>query len=49
MRRMLVCLALHELDPVVDQVRVEVFDLLLRQLDVLEPGGDLVVVENAFL
>ena len=48
-RRMLVRLALQELDPVVDQVRVEVFDLVLRELDVFEPGCDLVVVENAFL
>src|SRR5947209_16552608 len=36
-RRMLVRLAFHQLDPVVDQVGVEVFDLLLRKLDVFEP------------
>src|SRR5437016_4309118 len=47
--RVLVGLTLHQLDPVVDQVGVEIFDLLLRELDVLEPGCDLVVVENAFL
>src|SRR3989442_1296959 len=47
--RMLVRLALHQLDPVIDEVRVEVLDLLLRELDVLEPGCDLVVVENALL
>src|SRR5436309_1572912 len=46
---MLVRLTLHQLDPVVDQVRVEVLDLLLRELDILEPGCDLVVVEDAFL
>src|SRR5436309_12732952 len=46
---MLVRLAFHQLDPVVDQVGVEVFDLLLRKLDVFEPGGDLVVVEDALL
>src|SRR2546430_15784246 len=46
---MLVRLAFHQLDPVVDQVGVEVLDLLLRQLDVVEPGCDLVVVENALL
>ncbi len=46
---MLVLLALHQLDSVVDQVRVEVLDLLLRELDVLEPGDDLVVGEEASL
>jgi hypothetical protein len=45
----LVLLALHELDRVVDQVGVEVLDLLLRQLDVLEPGDDLVVGEKTLL
>src|SRR4051794_32324557 len=45
---MLVRLALDELDAVVDQVRVEVLDLLLAQLDFLEPRRDLVVVEDAF-
>ena len=49
MRRMLVRLAFHQLDPVVDQVGVEVFDLLLRELDVIERARDLVVVENALL
>ena len=44
---MLVLLALHQLDAVVDQVRVEVLDLLLRELDVLEPADDLVVREEA--
>ncbi len=48
-RRVLVLLALHQLDAVVDQVGVEVLDLLLRQLDVLEPGDDLVVGEEASL
>jgi hypothetical protein len=48
-RRMLVRLALQQLDPVVDEVRIEIFDLLFRELDVFEPGRDLVVVENAFL
>ena len=42
-------LALDELDVVVDQVRVEVFDLLLRELHVLEPVDDLVVGEEALL
>jgi hypothetical protein len=46
---MLVRLAFQQLDPVVDQVGVEVFDLLLRQLDVVEPGRDLVIGENALL
>ena len=46
---MLVRLAFHQLDAVVDQIRVEVFDLLLRELDVLEPGDDLVVGEDALL
>ena len=46
---MLVRLAFHQLDPVVDQIRVEVFDLLLRELDVFEPGYDLVVGEKALL
>ena len=48
MRRVLVRLALDELDAVVDQVRVEVLDLLLRELDVVEPRGNLVVVEDPF-
>ena len=46
---MLVLLALDELDRVVDQVGVEVLDLLLRQLDLLEAGDDLVVGEEALL
>ena len=33
----------------VDQVRVEVLDLLLRELDLVEPGDDLVVREEALL
>jgi len=41
--------ALHELDRVVDQVRVEVLDLLLRELDLLEAADDLVVREEALL
>ena len=32
-----------------DEVGVEVLDLLLRELDVLEPGDDLVVGEKALL
>jgi hypothetical protein len=46
---MLVLLALHELDPVIDEVRVEVLDLLLRELHFLETGHDLVVREEALL
>src|ERR671932_213963 len=49
MRWMLVLLALHELDRVVDEVRVEVLDLLLRQLDLFEARDDLVVGEEPFL
>ncbi len=49
MRRVLVRLTLHQLDPVIDQIRVEVLDLILAELDVLEPGCDLVVIENALL
>ena len=41
--------AFEELDRVVDQVRVEVLDLLLRELDVVEPGDDLVVREEPLL
>src|SRR3712207_7744557 len=41
--RRLVLDALHELDPVIDQVRVEVLDLLLGELDLIEPRHDLVV------
>src|SRR5215212_8095967 len=46
---MLVRLALHQLDRVVDQVRVEVLDLLLGELDLLESGDDLVVGEKPLL
>ena len=45
-RRMLVLLALDELDAVIDQVRVEVLDLLLGEIDVLEALDDLVVGED---
>src|SRR5690349_15669668 len=47
--RVLVVLALHQLDGVVDQVRVEVLDLLLGELDLFEPGDDLVIGEEALL
>src|SRR5439155_1737517 len=46
-RWMLVLLAFDQLDRVVDEVRVEVFDLFFGEVDVLEPGEDLVVVEKA--
>jgi hypothetical protein len=39
-------LALEELDAVVDQVRVEVFDLVFGELDFFESGRDLVVVQK---
>ena len=42
-------LALDELDPVVDQVRREVLELLLGELDLLDARDDLVVGEEAFL
>ena len=42
-------LAFDELDPVVDQVRREVLELLLRELDFLDARDDLVVGEKAFL
>jgi hypothetical protein len=48
-RRMLVLLPLHELDRVIDHVRVEVLDLLLGQLDFLERRDNLVVGEKPFL
>ena len=48
MRRRLVLLALDELDRMVDQIGVEVLDLLLRQIDLLETGDDLVVREEPF-
>ena len=41
--------ALDELDAVIDQVRREVLDLLLGELDFLDPLDDLVVGEEAFL
>ena len=46
-RERLVLLALDELDAVVDQVRREVLELLFGELDLLEPGDDLVVGEKA--
>ena len=49
MRQRLVLLAHDELDAVVDQVRREVFELLLGELHFLEPGDDLVVGEEALL
>ena len=48
-RERLVLDAFDQLDRVVDQVRVEVLDLLLRELDVVEPGHDLVVREETAL
>ena len=42
-------LALDELDAVVDQVGREVFELLLGELDLLEPRDDLVIGEEALL
>ena len=48
-REVLVVDPFVELDRVVDEVRVEVLDLLLRELDVVEPGDDLVVREEALL
>ena len=48
-RGRLVLLALDELDRVVDQVGVEVFDLLLREIDLLEAADDLVIGEKPFL
>ncbi len=42
-------LALDQLDAVVDQVGGEVLDLLLRELDFLDPLDDLVVGEEALL
>ena len=48
-RRVLVLLALHELDPVIDEIRVEVLDLLLRQLHFLDTRHDLVVGQEALL
>src|SRR5205085_8954024 len=48
-RGRLVVLARDQVDPVVDQVGVEVLDLLLRELDLFEPADDLVVAEEPFL
>ena len=42
-------LAFQQLHVVVDQVGVEVLDLLLGQLDFLEPRRDLVVVQKPLL
>jgi hypothetical protein len=42
-------LAFDDVDAVLDQVRVEVLDLLLRELNVLARGRDLVVGQEAFL
>ena len=49
MRQALVLLALDELHAVVDQVGREVLDLLLRELDFLDPLDDVVVGEEPFL
>ncbi len=46
---MLVRLALDELDAVVDQIGVEAVNLLLAELEILQPCRDLVVVEEPFL
>src|SRR6266567_3003803 len=48
-RQALVLLAFDELDPVVDQIRREVFDLLLGELDFLDSFDDLVIGEESFL
>jgi hypothetical protein len=48
-RQELVLLSFEELDRVIDQIGVEVFDLLLRELDLLEHGDDLVVGEEPLL
>ncbi len=42
-------LAFDQLDRTVDQLRVEVVDLLLRQLDLLERRGDLVIGQKPLL
>jgi hypothetical protein len=49
MREVLVLDALVELDRVIDQIGVEVLDLLLGELDVVEPRHDLVVREEPLL
>ena len=46
-RKRLVLLALDELDAVVDQIGREILELLLGELDLFEPGDDLVVGEKA--
>ena len=48
-RRRLVLQPLHQLDAVVDQVGVEVLDLLLGEVDFLEPRDDLVVGEESLV
>src|SRR6266566_2351213 len=48
-RRVFVRFALDELDAVVDQIGVEVFDLLLAELDIVEARSDLVVVQDSLL
>jgi hypothetical protein len=45
----LVILALDQLDALVDQIRREVLDLLLRELDFLDSLDDLVIGEDALL
>src|SRR5829696_1544901 len=45
----LVVLALDELHAVVDQVGGEIFELILRELDFLDTGDDLVIGEEALL
>ena len=49
LRERLVLDAFDQLDRVVDQVRVEVLDLLLRELDLVETDDDLVVREEPSL
>src|SRR6266566_8277658 len=49
MRQRLVLFALDELDAVVDQVGGEVLQLLLAELELVDPGDDLVVGEEALL
>jgi hypothetical protein len=44
-----VLLTLHELDSVVDQVRGEILDLLLRELDFLDALDDVVIGEEPLL
>ncbi len=49
LRQALVPLAFDQLDRTVEQVGVEVVALLLRQLDVLERRGDLVIAQKPLL